>query len=552
MQQDARSPRFVRFPRAARPGRPGPLPRGVAGLAAFALVAGCSVSIRTGGKEGSGEPPERAPGGLATVGDPYTPGDGNAGYDVQHYGLKLAIVPDDEAKQLDGTAEITAVATQRLTMFDLDLTGLTVAEIKVDGQAAKYHRDGSELVIEPGRALEKGARFVTTVRYSGTPQPVRDKVLGKYGWIRTRDGVFVACQPSGAHTWFPSNDHPSDKATFDIQVSVPQGLTAISNGEPAPGTLQGGGTNPGGGDAPGIPDTPPPGNGPGQTPPPGQSPPPGQPPNSPQPTITTVAYKQRAIKQRAMATTSWHVAQPMATYLATVDVGRFDVRQGRTPGGIPYLTAVDPTVPGPGVDAVAAKTAQITDEWTRLFGPYPFSSTGAVIDDADVDFALETQTRPVYGSFGPDETIMAHELAHQWFGDSVSLERWKDIWLNEGFATYAEWMWGQHAGGPSPQQRFDQLYRQGSAELWGVRIGDPGRTDLFGRAVYDRGGMTLHALRTKVGDAVFFKILRTWTAEKRGSNGTTPQFIATAERVSGKKLGPFFDAWLYQPHRPAL
>ncbi|MFC5181970.1 M1 family metallopeptidase [Actinomadura harenae] len=548
MPEDARSPRFVRFSRAVRPGRPAPVLRGAAGLAAFALVAGCSVSIRTGGGGSPGPASSGAPSGLASIGDPYTPGDGNAGYDVQHYGLKLTIVPENEARQLDGTAEITALATQRLTEFDLDLTGLTVAGITVDGAPAQYRRDGSELVVRPSRALEKGARFVTSVRYSGTPQPVRDKVLGKYGWIRTRDGVFVACQPSGAHTWFPSNDHPSDKATFDIQVTVPQGLTAIANGEPTgavPGSEGGGsggsgGGEPGGPDAPTLPDSPPPGGGPGN------EPGPGQPPSSPQPTVSTIAYKQRA-----MTTTTWHVAQPMATYLATVDVGRFDVRRGKTPGGIPYLTAVDPTVPGPGVDAVAAKTAQITDAWAKLFGPYPFSSTGAIIDDADVDFALETQTRPVYGSFGPDETIMAHELAHQWFGDSVSVERWKDIWLDEGFATYAEWMWGQRRGGPSVQQHFDQLYQQGGSDLWGVRIGDPGRTDLFGRAVYDRGGMTLHALRAKVGDAAFFRILRAWTSEKRGSNGTTPEFVATAERVSGAKLGPFFDAWLYRPRRPA-
>ncbi|WP_245627801.1 M1 family metallopeptidase [Actinomadura oligospora] len=557
MPQDARSPQFVHFSRSVRPGRSAPLLRGIAGLAACALVAGCTVSIRSGDK-GSGPTTgnaTNAPSGLGTIGDPYTPGDGNAGYDVQHYGLKLTIVPENEARQLDGTAEITALATQRLTEFDLDLTGLTVAEVRVDGQPAKYRRDGSELAVQPPKALEKGARFVTAVRYSGTPQPVQDKVLGKYGWIRTRDGVFVACQPSGAHTWFPSNDHPSDKATFDIQVSVPEGLTAISNGEPTSGTVPrgggdgSGGGKPGGPDAPSVPDGPPPGGGPGGGP--GNEPGPGRPPTSPEPTVTTIAYKNGSHQRRAMSTTSWHVAQPMATYLATVDVGRFDVRRGRTPGGIPYLTAVDPTVPGPGADAIASKTAQITDAWAKLFGPYPFSSTGSIIDDADVDFALETQTRPVYGSFGPDETIMAHELAHQWFGDSVSVARWKDIWLNEGFATYAEWMWGQRGGGPSVQQRFDRLYEQGGAELWGVRIGDPGRTDLFGRAVYDRGGMTLHALRTKVGDTTFFKILRAWTAAKRGSNGTTPEFVATAERVSGQKLGPFFDAWLYQPHRPA-
>lgn len=200
-------------------------------------------------------PAVNGPAGPTTAGDKYVPGDGNGGYDVEHYGLKLTITPDG-AKQLDGTATITATATARLARFNLDLTGLEVSSIKVDGAPARQQRGGGELEVTPAKPLEKGQKFTTVIAYSGTPKPVSDPVLGTYGWIRTSDGVFVACQPSGAKTWFPSNDHPSDKATSDFELTVPQGLTAIANGEPdtppassgggAPGVPPGGPSGPGG------------------------------------------------------------------------------------------------------------------------------------------------------------------------------------------------------------------------------------------------------------------------------------------------------------------
>ncbi|WP_412521103.1 M1 family metallopeptidase [Actinomadura madurae] len=518
-------------PRAPR----GTVFRGVSGLAALALAgsltAACQTPFDDPSASASGSPKGPAvngPAGPTTAGDKYVPGDGNGGYDVEHYGLKLTITPDG-AKQLDGTATITATATARLARFNLDLTGLEVSSIKVDGAPARQQRGGGELEVTPAKPLEKGRRFTTVIAYSGTPKPVSDPVLGTYGWIRTSDGVFVACQPSGAKTWFPSNDHPSDKATFDFELTVPQGLTAIANGEPdTPPASSGGG-------APGVP----PGG-------------PGGPPSGAPSTGPTGGPGVVPVARRGMTTSKWRVKDPMATYLATVDVGRFTVRTGKTSGGIPNITAVDATTSGVPIDQFHQLNATIVDEWTKLFGPYPFGSTGGLIDNADVGFALETQTRPVYGAFGLQPTIVAHELAHQWFGDSVSVTTWQDIWLNEGFATYAEWLWDEKTGGQTVQEHFDESYGGlGGRELWDVPPGDPGRKQMFGRSVYDRGGMTLVALRGRVGEDTFYKILRTWTKEHRHSSGTTKQFIETANRVSGKKLDAFFDDWLYQKGRPA-
>ncbi|MBA9003613.1 M1 family metallopeptidase [Thermomonospora cellulosilytica] len=492
--------------------------RGALALGLAASLTACTISLDDEprpGATGAPAPTSSAAAGLDSAGDPYVPGDGNGGYDVQHYKLTLDIRPG-QATELNGVAEITAKAARRLDRFHLDLTGLTVSEVTVDGAAARWERRGSELIISPSRAPAANARFTVKVRYAGTPKPVAKPPLGTYGWVRTSDGVFVACQPSGAHTWFPANDHPSDKATFEFVVTVPPGLTAIANGEPSGAPIGGGSgapsTGPGGGNGGVVP-----------------------------------------VAHRRAAPVTWRVREPMATYLATVTVGRFNVRTGKTPSGITNITAVDPEVRTTDLDAFHAKNAEITEEFTELFGPYPFSSTGGLVDNAEVGFALETQTRPVYGSFGAQEGIVAHEIAHMWFGDSVSVTSWKDIWLNEGFATYAEWIWSERVTGVSPQQQFDQLYGQeDNDELWGVPTGDPGAEQMFSSgAVYTRGAMTLHALRTKVGDGTFFEILKTWTSRYRHSNATTAQFIAVAEQVSGRQLDGFFQDWLYERGRPA-
>ncbi|MFV2174288.1 M1 family metallopeptidase [Actinomadura sp. LOL_016] len=516
-----------------RPGARAAL-RGLAGVAALAAAGALTACQIPGGDDPEQEAPGGAvsgPAGPTSAGDPYVPGDGNGGYDVQHYGLKLSITPDG-AEQLSGTATITAKATERLARFNLDLTDLKVSKVTVNGAPARTQRAQGELEITPSQPLDKGAEFTAVVAYSGTPQPVNDPVLGTYGWIRTPDGVFVACQPSGAQTWFPSNDHPSDKALFDFEITVPAGLTAVANGTPE--SLPDGGGAPGDtpGQAPGSPGSPgTPGEQPG-----------GTPGGAPGPAVSPIGA-------RAATTSKWHVENPMATYLATVTVGEFAIRNGRTSTGVPVISAADPSTPT-GLDAFHRMNTQVTEEFSKLFGPYPFASSGGIVDNASVGFALETQTRPVYGAYGVTPTLVAHELAHQWFGDSVSVTRWKDIWLNEGFATYAEWIWGERSGGPTLQEQFDQLYATDARELWDVPPGDPGRQDMFARSVYDRGAMTLHALRGKVGDDTFFEILRTWTKEKKNANATTQQFVDLTERISGQKLGSFFDAWLYERGRP--
>ncbi|MEV4289166.1 M1 family metallopeptidase [Nonomuraea bangladeshensis] len=429
--------------------------------------------------------------GAPGIGDPAFPLDGNGGYDVAHYAIAIDYTPAD--RQLRGVTTITAAATQDLSSFDLDLTGYDVSGVTVDDEAATFSRQGQELKIRPARPIEDDDRFTVRVSYAGTPQPVVNSAnLGTYGFIPTRDGAFVTAEPDGAKTWFPANDHPSDKASFDFAITVPAGLTALANGELT-----------------------------------------GRP--------TTVGGR---------TTWRWHERQPMATYLATATLGTFDLREGRTAAGIPLLAAVDPAFKS-SLDKLYTVSGEVTDHWSTVFGPYPFGSTGGVVDDFATGYALENQTKPMYGGFAPDEAIIAHELAHQWFGDSLSIRRWKDIWLNEGFATYAEWLWAEHKGTGTAEAIFQRnLARPAGDPIWAYPPGNAKADDLFNQSVYTRGAMTLHALRKAVGDETFFKLLRAWTAEHRYGNVTTEQFIALAEKLSGKDLGPLFDAWLFQPRRP--
>ncbi len=425
--------------------------------------------------------------GSAGVGDPFFPRAGNGGYDVSHYRLALRYTP--AGNRLRATAAIKAVATEGLSRFDLDLRGLRVSSVSVDADPADFRRRGQELLVTPRRPLPGGEPFKVRVRYRGSPRPVIDPDGSKDGWIPTNDGAFVADEPQGAPTWFPCDDHPTDKATYEFRVTVPAGVVAVANGK--------------------------------------------------------LKYR---IRGRRHTTFVWREGSPMATYLATATIGRFEVSRSRADGSPSYV-AVAPARTAAAAP-VLAKLPAILRLWGRKFGDYPFAATGAIVDHApSVGYALETQTRPLFDTV-PDQATLAHELAHQWFGDDVTPRRWRDIWLNEGFATWAEWYWAQHTGGRSTGAVFDALYAvgRGDTAFWNPPPADPGKPEnLFDGTIYERGGMALEALRQKVGAKVFFRILRDWVSMHRYGNASTRQFIDLAELDSGMDLRGFLRAWLYRP-----
>jgi aminopeptidase N len=427
--------------------------------------------------------------GAAGSGDPFFPNAGNGGYDVSSYDLTLDWQP--AGNQLTGTAVIKAQATQNLSRFDLDLRGFSISRLLVDGTAATFTRAGEhELVITPATGILSGGSFTVTIDYSGTPSVVTDPDNSIEGWVPTDDGAFVVNEPQGSPAWYPVNDSPHDKATYHFRVTVPEGLTVMANGVLESSTTSGGKT-----------------------------------------------------------TWAWNETDPMAPYLATSTIGKFDLTISEI-DGIPSYLAIDPQLPKGNVFRLMPDMVRF---YVSRYGPYPLNAVGGIADSAkNVGYSLETQTKPIYDRM-PDELTVAHELSHMWFGDAVTLTQWPDIWLHEGFATFSEWIWSEYTGNKTAQKYFDNLYNTPPQDVafWTPPPGNPGTPAfLFNGTIYYRGGMTLQALRVKIGDFAFFNLLRTWVAQNKYGNVTTPQFIALAEQISGVDLDRFFDVWLYQPDKP--
>jgi aminopeptidase N len=421
------------------------------------------------------------------LGDRLFPTAGNSGYQVINYDIALRFAIHTGA--IEATTRVTAIANEPLKSFHLDFHGLHIDRAAIDGRAAtNVRRTGDELILTPATVLAAGHRFSTVIRYHGVPHAVTDPDGSTDGWVRTTDGADAVAEPIGAMTWFPCNNHPRDKATYRIRLNVPVALAAASNGR-------------------------------------------------------LVAH--RSLRTRAIWV--WAENESMTTYLATVAIGRFRRPTG-TAGRISIRSFIDPVTGSPSHTRDVRHALAFL---THTYGRYPFNDAGVIVDRTGVGYALETQTRPTFDS-DTDMLTLVHEFAHQWFGDSVSLHRWEDIWLNEGFATYAEWLWEARTDAAAPQREFAAVYRTPAASsFWSIapdNFSDPAQ--LFSGPIYERGAMSLQALRNKIGSALLFRLLRRWAGDHAYGHGSTRQFEALAARLSGQDLAHFFDVWLDQPRKP--
>jgi aminopeptidase N len=439
--------------------------------------------------------------GAAGIGDPYYETLGNGGYDVEHYTIELGVEP--LANQIKGTTLIQAVATQPLSSFNLDLEGLVVDGITVDGRAADYVREERELTITPAEPLPLDSEFAVTVSYHGSPESVRAVALPLLtGWFHTDDGVInVMNEPNGAATWFPVNDHPRDKATYRFEITVPRPYVVVASG-----------------------------------------------------------LLLETVEEGETVRHIWEMKQPMASYLASINIGEYVLESLPSAEGVIVRNYFPPGFQESSKEGYA-KIPEMLALFSDLFGPYPFGAYGVLIADADVEWcedymasALENQTLSTHC---PDyssglEWVVAHEVAHQWFGNSVSLKNWQDNWLKEGLATYAEWLWRWHNRGIEAGSTMEVADYYGVRSSPGALIGRPPADDLYNQAVYQGGALLIHALRLRVGEEAFFDILRTYTDRYKYGNASTDDFIALAEEVSGEELQEFFDAWLYSDEWPDI
>ncbi|WP_328868242.1 M1 family metallopeptidase [Streptomyces sp. NBC_00304] len=426
-------------------------------------------------------------GGGSGVGDPYFPDDGNPGYDVSHYDVRVAYDPARPG-HLDGDTTVTATATDRLDRFHLDLEGFQVGSVTVDGVPVRsVTRSGAhELVITPAGLIAKGAKFAVRVRYSGKP-------VGE-SWHRlTNGGVSVTGEPHSATAWYPANDHPSDKATFRLSATVPDTWTVIGNGRPGP---------------------------------------------------TTSPAKGRK-------TFRWYEDKPLATYLSTLAIDKFTVHTSKLADGTPVINAYSPgAVIDPESEALLPEIIGFLASKFGPY-PFSSAGGIVINGEADAGgngpLALETQSRPTYSGMMFDAS-MVHEYAHQWFGDSVSFSDWRDGCIAECVAQYANQLWEEKGGADLDTGFYAGMVEQSEQDpgFWNVKLYDPGQGKELDPALYDKGSMMMHALRRTIGDAAFFGTLRQWQKEHRYGNATWPQFEALAKKIPGRPdLTGFFDAWAH-------
>ncbi|MBO0980793.1 M1 family metallopeptidase [Microbacterium sp. SD291] len=425
--------------------------------------------------------------------DPYTPHSGDARIRVEHYDLDLEYKLS--TNRLAGTAVIDVRIEQETSAIAFDLVGLRVKKVRVEGRRrADFTQNERKVKIALGSSAEPGDVIKVVIEYVGAPGPRRTR-WGSLGWEELEDGLLIASQPTGAPTWFPCNDVPFDKATYGIRIATDPGYTVVGSVPAARGV------------------------------------------------------------ERGRAVWTFDIPTPTATYLMTLQIGQY--AEERMPlDGVPGRLFY-PRMLAARVRADFADLGRMMSAFEGFFGPYPFTGYTVVVTPDDLEIPLEAQAMAIFGANHIDgerglERLVAHELAHQWFGNSVGLRRWQDIWLNEGFACYAEWIWSEASGGPSAHAKALAHHEHLSGLDQDVVIADPGPDTMFDDRVYKRGALTLHALRLTIGDDVFFDLVRAWTSGRAHASAVTEDFVALAEAVSGRPLAGLFAAWLHDAALPAL
>ncbi|MFJ4890622.1 M1 family metallopeptidase [Streptomyces sp. NPDC088788] len=429
--------------------------------------------------------------------DPYFPANGDPRYRVHRYELALDYRP--APNRLSGTARLNAIAGRSaLAEFQLNLADFRIGRIRVDGKAAHYTHRGGRLRIRPPKPVRAGAAFTVEVQWSGNPRPVSSP-WGGIGWEELEDGALVASQPVGSPSWYPCNDRPADKAAYQISITTPSAYAVVAGGRLLTRTTKA--------------------------------------------STTTWVYEQSA---------------PTSSYLVGLSIGKYQTVLLGDPGlvGVPQSGHL-PAGLLPEFSRDFARQPAMMELFQDLFGPYPFGEYAVVVTEEELDVPVEAQGLSLFGANHVDgargsERLIAHELAHQWFGNSVSIADWRHIWLNEGLAKYAEWLWSERSGGRTAHRLASAAHRKLSALPQDLLLSDPGRKLMFDDRLYERGGLAVHAIRCALGDDAFFRMLRGWTVLHRSGVVTTSVFTTHVARHTAEPLDDLFTAWLYETALPPL
>jgi aminopeptidase N len=439
----------------------------------------------------AGDPDEPS----TSVGDRLFPDLGSADLDVQSYDLRLGY--DVATHRIDATVTITTLLVRPLDVIALDAEALVVEGVTVDGSDATFEQTPTELLVHAASTVPAGRPVVVAVTYHDDQHAIDGPVAFGSGWFTAKDGSWVLNEPDGARAWLPSNDTPGDKATWHFELTVDTGLTAVANGHFVGEQPAGDGT-----------------------------------------------------------TWVWDEPAPMATYMVQLLIGDYEILDGGT-AGTTTLTNVALRDDVDRMQPYFDRTAEQIAFFEGFFGPYPFDHYGLAFAPSVGGLAMEMLGRSMFSrsDFNGQvdhgtELFQSHELAHQWFGDAVTPTRWEDLWLNESFATYGEWLWLDHTNLIDLDTTAAEVLA--ARQLPGDPTGAPSdAAALFGFDRYEGGAVVLHALRREIGDTAFFALLQRWVAQNTGTSRTTADFIALAEETAGRDLTAFFDDWLFARSLPA-
>jgi aminopeptidase N len=427
----------------------------------------------------------------ALTDDPYIPGTGSAGIVPTHYDLDLTVRLGNN--RLTGRAKITGTVPKKTDTLVFDLVGLSVKKVSIKGHDVSKVRAGKDqITITTKSSIPSKSTVTVDVTYEGSPGPRRGP-WGEVGWEELTDGVLVAGQPNGAPTWFPCVDHPALKATYDIAVWADAGYRVMANG-----------------------------------------------------TLTGTSRKSSSHRW------VYRESNPTSTYLVALQIGRYDVVEHQGKAGFASSNT-----------AARRVREALTDQprmfalFERCFGPYPFEQYTTVVSDDALEIPLEAMEMSLFGinhmtSEWENQRLIAHELAHQWWGNAVTLKQWRDLWLHEGFACYSEWLWAEESGHSTAAIEAHRAWVGLRHKPQDLHLTDPGPDDMFDDRVYKRGALVLHALRTHVGDAEFFSILRAFQDRFRGRTADTQDFLDIVADISGSGARKCLTPWLTEKTVPSF